>query len=175
MCLLFLIGITGVYTRQADEAGLLDLVGFSLLTVSWFLQSGFVFVEIFVLPVVAVQLPAFFDSYLGIVTGHPSIVAIGALVPAYAMLGFCYLLGALLFGITTNRAAVLSEWPAIMLAFAAIITPVAALWPHALQRYAAVPMGLSMIWLGYARWSKHHPDKAANASGQATPRGSSTD
>ena len=102
-------------------------------------------------------------------------MAIGALVPTYAVLGVCYLLGGLLFGIATIRAAVLARWPAIMLAFAAIITPVAALVPHALQRYAAVPMGLSMIWLGYALWSEHHPNKAANASGQATLRGAATD
>ena len=32
--------------------------------------------------------------------------------------------------------------------------PVAALLPHALQRYAAVPMGIAMIWLGYSLWSE---------------------
>ena len=175
MCLLFLIGITGIYARQADKAGWIGLVGFCLLTVSWFLQSGFVFVELFVLPVVAAPLPAFIDSYLGVVNGNPGIMAIGALVPTYAVLGVCYLLGGLLFGIATIRANVLSRWPAMMLAFAAIITPVAALLPHALQRYAAVPMGLSMIWLGYALWSEHRPNKAANAFGQATPRGATTD
>jgi len=80
---------------------------------------------------------------------------IGAFVPIYGALGACYLLGGLLFGIATVRAAVLPRWPAIMLAFAAIITPAAALLPHALQRYAAVPMGIAMIWLGYSLWSEH--------------------
>ena len=174
MCLFFLIGFTGIYARQADKAGWLGLAGFALLTVSWFLQSGFVFVELFVFPVVAAPLPAFIDSYLGVVNGNPGVMDIGALLPTYAVLGVCYLLGGLLFGIATIRAAVLSRWPAIMLAFAAIITPAAALLPHALQRYAAVPMGLAMIWLGYSLWSEHHRNKVATPPGQAIPRDAAT-
>src|SRR3954466_9847021 len=48
MCLFFLIGFTGLYTRQATKAGWLGFVGFALLIVSWFLQTGFIFVELFV-------------------------------------------------------------------------------------------------------------------------------
>ncbi|MBU1174670.1 MAG: hypothetical protein KKH72_04645 [Alphaproteobacteria bacterium] len=169
MCLLFMIGFTGIYARQAQKAGWLGLAGFALLTVSWFLQTGFVFVELFVLPVLAAPAPAFIDSYLGVVNGHPGIMDIGALVPTYAVLGVCYLLGGLLFGIATIRAAVLSRWPAIMLAFAAIITPAAAFLPHALQRYAAVPMGLAMIWLGYALLSERHRSTVAKSPGRAKP------
>jgi hypothetical protein len=62
MCLFFLVGFAGIYARQAEKAGWLGFVGFTLLTVSWFLQTGFVFVELFVLPVVATTLPDFVDS-----------------------------------------------------------------------------------------------------------------
>jgi len=150
MCLLFLIGFAGIYARQSERAGWLGLVAFALLTVSWFLQSGFVFVELFVLPVVAHALPGFVDSALGVANGHPGAMDIGALVPTYAVVGVCYLLGGLLFGIATIRAAVLPRGPAILLALAAVITPAAALLPHAQQRYSAIPMGLAMIWLGYS-------------------------
>lgn len=169
MCLFFMIGFTGIYARQAEKAGWLGFAGFALLTVSFFLQTGFVFVEIFVLPILAAPVPGFIDSYLGVVNGHPGTMNIGALVPTYAVLGVCYLLGGLLFGIATVRAAVLPRWPAIMLAFAAIITPAAALLPHALQRYAAVPMGLSMIWLGYTLWSEHRRGKVSNVGGAEIP------
>ena len=134
MCLFFLIGITGIYARQAEKAGWLGFAGFALLIVSFWLQTGFVFVELFVLPVVATSLPGFVDSALGIANGQPGIMDIGAFVPTYGMVGICYLLGGLLFGIATVRAGVLPRWPAILLAFAAIITPAAALLPHALQR-----------------------------------------
>ena len=33
-------------------------------------------------------------------------------------------------------------------------TPFAALLPHAIQRYAAVPMGITLIWLGAALWAE---------------------
>ena len=154
MCLFFLIGVTGLYARQATKAGWLGLAGFGLLAVSFWLQTGFVFVELFVLPIVAPSVPAFIDSALGVANGHPGTMNIGALVPTYAVLGVCYLLGGLLFGIATVRAAVLPRWPAVLLAVAAVITPAAALLPHALQRYAAVPMGIAMIWLGYSLWSE---------------------
>lgn len=169
MCLFFLIGFTGIYARQAEKAGWLGLVGFALLTVSWFLQTGFVFVELFVLPVVSTPVPSFIDSYLGVVNGHPGVMDIGALVPTYAVLGVCYLLGGLLFGIATIRAAVLPRWPAFMLVFAAVITPAAALLPHALQRYAAVPMGLAMIWLGYSLWAAQRNKLSQGQSRLATP------
>jgi hypothetical protein len=163
MCLFFMIGFTGLYLRQAERAGWLGFAGFALLTVSWFLQTGFVFVELFVLPVVANALPGFVDSALGIANGHPGVMNIGALVPTYAVVGVCYLLGGLVFGIATVRAAVLPRWPAILLALAAAITPAAALLPHAQQRYSAVPMGIAMIWLGYSLWSERHHSKAAEA------------
>jgi hypothetical protein len=163
MCLFFPVGITGIYARQADKAGWLGFAGFALLSVSWWLQTGFVFVELFVLPVVATGLPGFVESALGVANGHPGAMDIGAFVPAYGVLGLCYLLGGVLFGIATVRAAVLPRWPAILLAFAAIITPAAALLPHALQRYAAIPMGIALIWLGYSLWSERR-GKATGAA-----------
>ena len=163
MCLFFLIGFAGVYARQAEKAGWLGLVGFALLTVSWFLQTGFVFVELFVLPVVANALPGFVDSALGVANGHPGAMDIGALVPMYAVVGVCYLLGGLLFGIATVRASVLPRWPAILLAVAAVITPAAALLPHAQQRYSAIPMGLAMIWLGYCLLMERRRNGAVEA------------
>lgn len=161
MCLFFLVGFAGIYARQAERAGWLGFVGFALLTVSWFLQTGFVFVELFVLPIVANALPGFVDSALGIANGHPGAMNIGALVPTYAVVGVCYLLGGLLFGIATVRAAVLPRWPAILLAAAAVITPAAALLPHAQQRYSAIPMGLAMIWLGYSLLMERRRNKVA--------------
>ena len=170
MCLFFLVGVTGLYARQAEKAGWLGFAGFALLSISFWLQTAFVFAELFILPVLATTTPAFIDSYLGVVNGHPGEMNIGALVPAYGVLGICYLLGGLLFGIATVRAAVLPRWPAILLAVAAVITPAAALLPHALQRYAAVPMGIALIWLGYSLWSERRQDKAATAATLAAPR-----
>jgi hypothetical protein len=161
MCLLFLIGTAGLYLRQAESAGWLGLAGFLLLTVSFWLQTAFVFAELFILPVLATSTPSFVDSYLGVVNGHPGEMNIGALVPTYGVVGICYLLGGLLFGVATVRAGVLPRWPAILLAIAAIITPAAALLPHEIQRFAAVPMGVALAWLGFALWSERRRDKVS--------------
>jgi hypothetical protein len=82
MCFLFLLGIAGLYLRQAEKAGWLGLAGFFLFSLSWALQSGFVFAELFVLPPLATAAPQFVDSYLGIVNGSPGEMNIGAIVPA---------------------------------------------------------------------------------------------
>jgi hypothetical protein len=98
--------------------------------------------------------PQFVDSYLGIVNGSPRRMNIGAAVPAYAVVGILYLLGGLLFGIGTFRSGILSRWPAGLLAVTSLVTPAAALLPHATQRLVAIPMGVAMAWLGYALWSE---------------------
>ena len=155
MCFLFLLGITGLYARQVEESGWLGLAGFLLFSLSWALQTGFVFAEPFILPVLATAAPKFVESYLGVVNGAPGEMNIGALVPTYALVGILYMLGGLVFGIATFRARVLPRWPAALLAVVAVLTPAAALLPHATQRLAAgMPMGIAMAWLGYALWSE---------------------
>jgi hypothetical protein len=154
MCFLFLIGIAGIYARQAEEAGWLGFAAWVLFSASWALQSGFVFAELFILPPLATTTPQFIDSYLGVVNGSPGVMDIGALVPTYTAVGILYLLGGLMFGIATVRAGVLPRWPAILLAVTAAVTPAAVLLPHAIQRLAAIPMGVALAWLGYALWSE---------------------
>src|SRR5215213_9321076 len=170
MCLLFLIGITGLYARQVERAGWLGLAGFLLLTLSWWLQTAFVFAEAFIMPVLATAAPQFVDSFLGtIAAGRASEVNLGALPAIYSLgVGITYMLGGLLFGIATLRAGILPRWPAGLLAVAAVLTPAAALLPHAIQRLAAIPVGLAIAWLGYALWS----ERRARASDPAPGGGS---
>jgi len=174
MCLLFLFGITGIYARQVDKAGWLGLAGFLLLTVSWWLQTAFVFAEAFILPMLATADPKFVDGALGISFGRPSEVDLGALPAIYQLgVGITYMLGGLVFGIATFRAGVLPRWPAGLLAVAALLTPLAVLLPHAQQRFAAVPVALALAWLGYALWSERRTSTSeaapATASSQLRP------
>lgn len=150
MCLFFLIGITGIYARQVERAGWLGMAGYLMLILSWWLQTAYVFAELFILPVMATAAPGFVDSFLGIVNGSPGGMNIGALPAVYGLLGILYMLGGMLLGIATFRAGVLSRGAAVLLAVGAAVTPFAALLPHALQRFAAVPVGLAIAWLGYS-------------------------
>jgi len=155
MCFLLLLGLTGLYARQVEESGWLGLAGYVLFSLSWALQSGFVFAEVFILPVLATAAPAFIESYLGGVNGSPGVMNIGALLPTYTILGILYMLGGLVFGIAMFRARVLPRWPAGMLALVALLTPLAALLPHSIQRVAAgMPMGIALAWLGYSLWAE---------------------
>src|SRR3712207_388824 len=103
MCLLFLVGITGIYARQVNEAGWLGLAGFLLLTISWWLQTAYVFAETFILPPLATTAPQFVDGLLGTVAAsRASEVSLGALPAIYTVgVGIPYMLGGLLFGIAT--------------------------------------------------------------------------
>jgi hypothetical protein len=159
MCFLFLIGIAGIYVRQMENAGWLGFAGFVLFSLSWALQSGFVFAEVFILPPMASTAPQFVDSFLGIANGSPGKLDIGVIVPVYSLVGILYLLGGLLFGIATVRAAVLPRGPATLLAITALLTPAAVLLPHEIQRLAAMPMGISLAWLGYALWTERQHEK----------------
>jgi hypothetical protein len=176
MCLLFLVGIMGIYARQVNKAGWLGLAGFLLLSFAWWIQTGYVFAEAFILPVLATAAPQFVDSFLGIARGNPGEMNIGALPAVYSIgIGIPYMLGGLRFGIATLRARVLPRWPAGLLAVAAALTPAAALLPHDIQRLAAIPVGLALAWLGYALWSERRraqaPEQAPDpALGMGTPQ-----
>src|ERR687885_2055998 len=50
MCLLFLLGIAGLYARQVEESGWLGLAGFLLLGLCWAVQTAYVFAEAFIAP-----------------------------------------------------------------------------------------------------------------------------
>jgi hypothetical protein len=171
MCLLFLLGLTGLYARQVEGAGWLGLAGYLLFSLSWAINFAYIFAEGFILPVLATAAPQFVDSFLGVANGSPGEMNIGALSTIYGLSGFVgYMLGGVLFGIATLRAGILPRWPAGLLAFTALVTPAAALLPHAIQRYAGIPVGLAVAWLGYALWVERRAQAAEPAPGAAGPR-----
>jgi hypothetical protein len=163
MGLLNLLGVVGIHARQADRAGWLGVAGSGLFGLFWAVAGAFQFAEAVILPVVAADAPAFVESWMGMISETGGPMDLGALAAVHTLSGFMYLLGGLVLGIATIRAGVLPRWAAGLLAGAAIAAPVlTALLPHALVRSAAVPMGLALVWLGYALWSER-PATAAQA------------
>ncbi len=118
-----LFGMAGLYARQVEASGWLGLAGFVLFTVWMTLISGFSFVEAFVLPHLATASPAFVEGALGMFTGVPSEVDLGALPTLWNLSGLLIILGPLLFGIATFRARVLPRWAGGLLALAAVLVP----------------------------------------------------
>ncbi len=170
MALLFLLGITGLYARQVKETGWLGLAGFLLFGLSWALNLTFIFAEAFIIPPLASAAPKFVEGFFGIVNGHPTLINLGLLPAIYALVGILYLLGGLLFGIATFRAGILPRWAGGLLAGTALLTPLAALLPHAIQRFAAVPVGIALAGLGFALWSERREKASEALPGTGNPR-----
>lgn len=155
MSLFSLIGMTGIYTRQVVEAGLLGLIGFILFSLFWLISMIFSFNEAFVLPLLTSEAPRFVEGIVGIFGGTTSTVNLGIFPILAPIAAILYSLGGLLLGIASFRARILPRMAGALLSFAAVVTFAAAVIPHPFDRILAIPMGLALIWLGYSLWSEH--------------------
>ena len=159
MSVLGLIGIAGIYARQVEKVGWLGLAGYVAFSLFLLVTFAWTFAEAFVSPVLAAEAPTFVEGFLGIVSGEPSEVNLGALPTLYLSAGAFVLLGCLLFGIATLRAGTLSRWAAGLFAFGGPASAVVvSLLPHEYERYAALPIGIGLAWLGYSLWSERRED-----------------
>jgi hypothetical protein len=155
-----LLGMPGLYVRQAEKSGWLGLVGYTLLSLWLVVIMGFSFVEAFILPHVATALPAFVQAWMGMFNGPAGTFDLGVLPTIWTLTGPVYILGGLLFGIATFRAGILPRWAGALLALSTVLAPIAGLLPNASQPKTAIPMGMAVAWLGYALWSERR-EKAA--------------
>lgn len=165
MDILSLLALTGLYSQQVEESGWLGLAGYLLFSLFWLLSLAFHFVEAFISPVLATVAPQFVEGLLGMVNGTPSEISLGAFPVIYMLTGIGgYLLGGLSFGIATYRAGVLPRWSGALLAVGTIL-PIfgSELVPHPYNRIFALPVGLALIWMGYALWSDRRAQVPASA------------
>ncbi len=110
MDFLGLLGMAGLYARQVEKSSWLGLAGYLLFSLFYALALAFHFLEAFISPALATEAPKFVAGLLGMVTGTPSEVSLGAIPAGYGLLGVTYLLGGVLFGIATFRAGILPRW-----------------------------------------------------------------
>jgi hypothetical protein len=168
MCLFGLFAIAGLYARHVEKSGWLGLVSYLLLTIFYAVQMCIAFIEPVILPLLATESPKFVSGFLGILTGTPSEISLGALPLVNGLLAVLYLLGTLLFGIALFRARILSRWAAGLLALSGPLAVIMTMIGHPIDRLAAVPMGISLIWLGYGLWSERREDTAEAVSGRTS-------
>lgn len=168
MCLFGLFAIAGLYARQVEETGWLGLAGYLLLTIFYAVQMCFAFAEPLILPLLTTVAPTFVESALGLASGAGGPMDLGAFGVIYQGIPVLYLLGLLAFGIAIFRAGILSRWAAGLLAGSGPLALImVALLPHQIERLAAVPMGIALIWLGYSLWSERRAPAAAIGAGTA--------
>ena len=142
-----LLGITGIYARQVEEAGLLGLVGFLMFFVALALITGVALLEAIVMPLLATEDPQFIAVFFA---GEDP----GVLDTVRLPVGLLYIIGWLLFGIAILRAGILPRWAAIVFITGIVLVPLGLLLPEEVGRYLSVVAGLGLAWLGYALWSE---------------------
>jgi len=160
MGILAVIGLSGVYARQAHRTGVLGFIGYLLLSTFFAIATALYFMEAFIFPTLAGIAPGYVEGVQGLVNSQPSTIDLGGFPVAYTIVGISYLAGGILFGISIFRARVLPRWAGILLAFGAIITILNAVIPHPADRALALPVGLALVWLG---WALFNPQRS-NAS-----------
>jgi hypothetical protein len=165
-----LLGMAGLYARQVEAAGWLGLAGFLLFGLWLVLVPGFTFFEAFILPLLAIDAPGFAEGFLGIFTGSAGGTTFGTLATIWTLMGPMYMLGALLFGIATVRAGILSRWAAGVFGFGAVSSLAFALLPHDLEPLAAVPVGVGLAWLGYALWAERRGHASERVAARGRPQ-----
>ncbi|MCB0162826.1 MAG: hypothetical protein KDI79_01280 [Anaerolineae bacterium] len=153
-----LFGMAGLYARQVETAGWLGLAGFAMFSLWLALVMCFSFVETFILPQLATELPTFVDGFMGMFTGSAGETNLGALPTLWMISGPLYMLGGLLFGLATFRAGILSRWAGGILALGTLLAPVAVLLPY--EGLVTLPVGLALAWLGYTLWSERRESVA---------------
>lgn len=153
MCLFGIFGVAGIYGRQIKESGWVGLAGFVLFSLFWALSLAFQFIEALISPKLAASSPEYVEGILGIASGEATGMDMGALPEVYAVTGGFYLLGGVALGIATYRAGVLPRLAGASLAVGTVLPVALAFVPHPADRSLAVPVGLSLAWLGYMLWA----------------------
>jgi hypothetical protein len=152
MSMFGLLGVTGIYARQAQAAGWLGLAGYLLLSLWLALSLPFNVLQGFVLPILATEAPALAEGFLGMFTRSAGAMNFGFLTVLWALCDILFVFGSLVFGIATLRARVLPRWAAGLFTAGIGLAPAYGLLPAALQPLVALPIGLGLAWLGIALW-----------------------
>jgi uncharacterized protein (DUF58 family) len=111
----------------------------------------------------------FVDGFLGMFTSSASAMNLGVLPTLWTLTGPLYMLGGLLFGIAMFRVGILPRWAGVLLAVGTALALVAALLPLESQPKVAVPVGLALVWLGYALWSERREPASEPLPGRGSP------
>src|SRR5215216_4257404 len=156
------LSLIGLYARQVKQAGWLGLVGFVLAFVGSAFAMVIQYVTSTVIPLIAAQAPALFDQAM---TPPP-------FAPPLFVLGF--ILGHVLFGVATIRAAVLPRWSGVLVISGILLVFLGevsflgqGLSAPALQQVFALirklhvivllgdlAFGLGLAWMGYSLWKE---------------------
>lgn len=168
MSLFGLVGVTGIYARQAKAAGWLGLAGYLLLSLWLALALSLNVLQVSVLPLLVTEAPALAEGLLGMFARSTGATNFGPLTVLWNLDDILFMLGSLVFGIATLRAGVVSRWAAGLYTAGIVLAPAYGLLPAALQPLVALPIGLGLAWLGMALCLERRAPAAQPVSGPET-------
>ena len=145
--MLIVLGLPGMYARQAQRAGLLGLIGL-LLTFFYILILGVAgdTINAFVMPFLASQAPALLKGSLP--SGLEAFFIAGQLLA---------LVGGILLGIATLRAAIFSRGASLLLIVGAVLSFIGNFLLPIIATIGVVLFLFGLIWLGLGVWSYRQP------------------
>jgi len=149
MAALALVGITGMYLRQATKIGLLGLLGYVVFAAGYLSMLGTEYVAALVLPSIAHSSTAYVNDVIAFANNGPTTGDIGSMHTAILFTGITYMSGGFIFGIALFRANVLARWAAALLTLGTLAAIAAGIVPQ-YERLFAFPTGLALIGLGYS-------------------------
>jgi hypothetical protein len=152
MCVLALVGFTGMFLRHRRRFGVLGRTGFSLLTVGFLALLAVECIVGYYLPTVADSNPGYVQDVLDAAVGGSPSGDIGHMQELFLASAIGYPLGGLLFGIALFRAGVLARWASVLLAYGTTSVLALAVLPESFNRPFAVPTGVALIGLGVSLW-----------------------
>lgn len=170
MSIFGLLGITGLYARQVEEAGWLGLTGYLLLTTYFAVQMCISFIEPTILPLLTSVAPAFVESAIAMRSETAGSMNLGALQTVYSLASVLFLFGLVLFGIATFRARILPRGAAAMLAVSGPLAGILfGLLPPRLDQLTGIPTGMALIWLGFSLFFERRKPTSEPVSVKGSP------
>lgn len=142
---LMLLGLVGLYARQAEQARALGLIAFLIAFAGTFLVGGLIWAEAFLAPAVAGAAPDVYDAL------EPS----GSLGTGFFVSFILLYLGWLLFGLASLQAGVFSRVAALLLMVGTVLALI-----FGVVEIPAASIILDVVWLagiawlGFALWSE---------------------
>lgn len=137
--MLIILGLVGLYARQAEQAGTLGLIAFLVTFIGTVMVSGSVWSEAFIGPTLAEAAPGLLDV-------EPSGMALAGVILTFGL----FSLGWLLFGIASLQANVLPRGSAWLLVVGAALFFALAFLELPLW---TLVLGVGVAWMGYSLWS----------------------
>ena len=142
--LLFVIGLPGMYLRQAERAGVLGLVGFILVFFGSLLAGAFFTLRVTVFPLLAQVAPKLLEGE----------ILPGGMFLLLLVFSLLDMIGAILLGIATMRAHVFPRLAGVLLIIAGIGMLLAFFSPIPLilaiiETISSIAFDATFLWCGY--------------------------